>query len=252
MRAACHIHSNWSYDGSWSIPDLASAFASRGYQLLLMTEHDRGFDSIKYGEFRSACADASTPELLVVPGIEYSDSDNTIHVLVWGDIPFLGVEQPTLKLLQSVREANGFSVLAHPSRRGAWKLFDPRWVPLLGGIELWNRKTDGWTPSSPARALIQAHSASAFVGLDFHSRKQFFPLAMSFDLNETLSEASVLSSLLNNRLTPVAFGTPATQFSRSWYFPLLQSAELCRRTAGKGLKLARAVNLLRRRVGQPS
>src|ERR1700690_1085346 len=119
VLAASHIHSDWSYDGSWSLQALSKRFCERGYRVLMMTEHDRGFTPDRFAEYREACAEASSPEMLVMPGIEYSDADNRVHVLVWG-VPFLGEELPTAEMLEAVRLANGVAVLAHPSRRSAW------------------------------------------------------------------------------------------------------------------------------------
>ena len=117
--AACHIHSDWSYDGSWPIEQLAAEFARRGYNVLLMTEHDRGFSQARLEDYRAVCLRASTAEMLVVPGIEYSDASNTIHILTWGDVPFLGEGMPTSTVLEEVNRARGVSVFAHPRRRNA-------------------------------------------------------------------------------------------------------------------------------------
>src|SRR5258708_38741116 len=106
VLAACHVHSAWSYDGSWSLQDLSAKFSRHGCRVLMMTEHDRGFSASRLAEYREACAQASSDRLLVVPGIEYSDPTNRIHVLVWGKIPFLGEGLPTGEMLDSVQAAN--------------------------------------------------------------------------------------------------------------------------------------------------
>ncbi len=54
VLAACHLHSTWSYDGSWTIEALAERFGQRGHRVLMMTEHDRGFTQARYDEFREA------------------------------------------------------------------------------------------------------------------------------------------------------------------------------------------------------
>src|SRR5579872_2758004 len=103
--AACHVHSNWSYDGSWSLESLRDAFSERGYRVLLMTEHDRGFTQQRFDEYKQACAKASTSKMLIVPGIEYSDAANCVHVLAWGS-EFVGESLPTSEMLERVRVAN--------------------------------------------------------------------------------------------------------------------------------------------------
>src|SRR5260370_17887956 len=125
VLAACHVHSTWSYDGSWSLEALSAKFSNRGCRILMMTEHDRGISESRLNQYRTACAQASSDKILIVPGIEYSDASNRTHVLVWGKIPFLGEDLPTGEMLQAVKVANGLAVLAHPSTRDAPKPFNP-------------------------------------------------------------------------------------------------------------------------------
>src|ERR1700712_2779814 len=127
ISVACHVHSSWSYDGSWSLTTIASEFGRRGYRVVMMTEHDRGFTEARRLEHRKACAEASTDQVLIVSGIEYSDASNTVHVLTWGEISFLGEGIETIELLKMVRASDGVAVLAHPSRRSAWKLYRSDW-----------------------------------------------------------------------------------------------------------------------------
>ena len=90
IRVAAHVHSSWSYDGRWSLSQIAATFGRLGYDAILLAEHDRGFDAERWSAYRRACADASTESMLLVPGLEYSDASNSVHVPVWGDVPFFG------------------------------------------------------------------------------------------------------------------------------------------------------------------
>src|ERR1700676_673824 len=162
ILAVCHVHAEWSYNGSWSLQDLGQEFHRRGFRIVMMTEHDRGFTPTRFAEYRKACAQASSERILVVPGIEYSDAANRVHVLVWGPVPFLGEGMPTGEILEAVHSAGGVAVLAHPSRRDAWKSFEPCWAKLLLGIEIWNRKYDGWASSQTAPALLKTAGAIPF------------------------------------------------------------------------------------------
>ena len=231
IKAACHIHSDWSYDGKWRLKNLSSEFARRGYRVLLMTEHDRGFNETRRLQHREACEQASSSEILVVPGIEYSDAENIVHVLVWGSVPFLGENVPTSELLKQVRAANGIAVLAHPSRKNAWQKFETSWISELIGIEMWNRKTDGWAPSRTARALIDRSTLLPFMGLDFHDRRQFFPLATMLDLESPVSEARVLAELRAGRCRSFAFGAPVERILVPHRELGLRGIERCRRFA---------------------
>jgi hypothetical protein len=229
VLAACHLHSKWSYDGSWSLEALSAKFSRRGCRILMMTEHDRGFTTQRLEEYRAACAQASSPEFLVVPGIEYSDASNRVHVLVWGPVPFLGEGLPTEKMLDGVRAAGGLAVLAHPSRRNAWRAFDPKWAGWLLGIESWNRKYDGWAPSRTAPALMQLADAIPFVGLDFHTRRQSFPLTMALEVEKEITKETVLDCLRARRCYPRAFGLPLGEDLIRRVLPVLTMAEFSRR-----------------------
>lgn len=206
VLATCHVHSKWSYDGSWSLEALSAKFSRRGCRVLMMTEHDRGFSASRLEEYRSACAQASNDKILVVPGIEYSDAANRVHVLVWGNIPFLGEGLPTNEMLLGAKAAGGLAVLAHPTRKDAWRSFEPHWADLLLGIEVWNRKYDGWAPSKTAPTLLNTTRVIPFVGLDFHTQRQSFPLTMALDVNATINEEAVLDCLRSRRCSPRAFG----------------------------------------------
>jgi len=239
VLAACHLHSTWSYDGSWTLDALAERFGARGYRVIMVTEHDRGFSQQRYEDFREDCARASSDRILVLPGIEYSDSSNRIHVLVWGRIPFLGEGLPTPAMLDAVKSERGAAVLAHPSRRAAWQVFDPSWCDGLVGVEIWNRKYDGWAPSDMAPALVRSQ-AVPFVGLDFHTIRQSFPLAMELDVHGAITEASVLDCLRARRCAPRAFGMPLTRQLFRKSMPLLNVAEHGRRTLASLRRASRA------------
>jgi hypothetical protein len=231
VLAVCHAHSTWSYDGSWSLEALSAKFGRRGCRILMMTEHDRGFTASRLDEYRGACARASSSEFLVIPGIEYSDAANRVHVLVWGPVPFLGEAVPTSEMLEGVRAAGGVAVLAHPSRRDAWKSFEPDWMGRLLGIEAWNRKYDGWAPSQTAPALLRTAGAIPFVGLDFHTQRQSFPLVMALDIGGAVTEEAVLNCLKARRCSARAFGLPLGESLVRTALPMLRVAERSRRKA---------------------
>jgi hypothetical protein len=239
VLAACHVHSVWSYDGSWQLKDLGEAFRRRGYRVLMMTEHDRGFTAERWSEYRAACAEASSDEVLVVPGMEYSDAENRVHVLVWGNIPFLGEGLPTSEMLAGMRAAGGLAVLAHPSRRDAWKSFQPSWADALLGVELWNRKYDGWGPSKTAPQLLETTGAVQFVGLDFHTDRQFFPLGMALHIQKEVSEESVLDSLRQRQCKPRAFDLPVGHGMVRGIVPFLNVAERVRRAGASMVRRVR-------------
>jgi predicted metal-dependent phosphoesterase TrpH len=213
LRAALHAHSNWSYDGQWELPRIAGAFAARGYDLLFMTEHDLEFSEERRRAHRDACENASTDRLLIIPGIEYSDPPNIVHILVWGDVPFLGTGKGTQSVLERAAEHGGVCVLAHPSRRAAWQSFRKEWLRYLAGIEVWNRKADGWSPSVEAQRLISQTGALPVVGLDFHCAKQFFPLSVCLNIEGKPDEGKALRALRLGLYNCEAFGVGLKTFT---------------------------------------
>ena len=237
-RVAAHVHSEWSYDAKWPLARLAEAFSRRGCRALLMTEHQNGFSEARWREYRAACRSASNDRILLVPGIEYSDPSNTIHILVWGDLRFWAEEVVVARLLGYVAQNGGAAVFAHPSRRAAWRLFQDEWEKSLVGIELWNRKTDGWAPSPEAGRLLSRVGAMPFAGLDFHDFRQFFPLTSTLELELPVSEASVISCLRQKRFRSYFLGMPAEPLHGGFRGWTLSLAERARRLARP---LARAV-----------
>jgi len=60
-------------DGKGSIADFATAAKAAGYSILVMTETFEKFNPARWGQFYRDCVTASTPELIVIPGLEVPD-----------------------------------------------------------------------------------------------------------------------------------------------------------------------------------
>lgn len=249
IRAAAHVHSDWSYDGSWALEDLAAELKRRRYGAVLMAEHDRGFDQQRWLDYRRACAAAGARfGILVIPGIEYSDPENVVHVPVWGaDLPFYGEGRRPDELIAEAAEAGGAAMLAHPERRDAWRRIGEESIERLVGIEVWNRKYDGWAPGSRASELCAEHDrAIPFFGLDFHTRRQFFPLAMAIDTDSAPTTAGLIEALLQRRCRPLAFGLDGSRFLGGVGLGAARAAERSRK------RMRPAVNRLREARPGPS
>jgi hypothetical protein len=229
-----------SYDGSYTLEALSDKFSRAGYRVVLMTEHDRGFSPERLRQLRQMCDAASTSALLMIPGIEYSDASNQVHILVWGDVPFLGENLPTGETLRRVKDAGGVAVFAHPFRRNAWQRFEPNWGEALAGIEVWNRKYDGWAPSRIAQDLQRSIGAIPFVGLDFHTQRQSFPLAMAMEIDSTVTEQAVLECIRTRRVNPRVLGFEVDGQLVRHALPILGAAEASRKkcaSASRKMKL---------------
>lgn len=231
LRAALHAHSVWSHDGRLPLEQLARILGRRGYGAVLTSEHEDGFDEQRWRGYRDACRVASRATgTLLVPGIEYADPDNVVHVAVWGDLPFLGARRPTGALLADVARHGGAAMIAHPSRRDASARIAPDWLERVCGVEAWNRKTDGWAPSTAARALLAGRPGPPpMAGIDLHTRRQLFPLAAVITLDGAPSEAAIVAALRAGRFRATALGLPLSWFLRAPLGPLLGAAEAVRR-----------------------
>ena len=211
-RVVLHCHSTWSYDGHWELPAIARLFGALGADAVMMTEHDQGFSADRFTEYRAACAEASTPRCRLIPGIEYSSPENDVHILTWGMAGYLAEYRPVQETLEGVSDAGGVAVFAHPARREAWRLYDPAWTPLLSGLEIWNRKTDGVAPGIEALKLQAETGLPATVGVDFHRWRHYWPLSHRLEGAGEI-EADAVAAARAGALTPQAFRRPLTDGS---------------------------------------
>jgi predicted metal-dependent phosphoesterase TrpH len=205
LNVVLHAHSEWSYDASWPLPAIARLFGALGVGAVMMTEHDDGFSGARFADYRAACAAASTPRCALIPGIEYSSPDNDIHILTWGLDRFLGEHRPVAETLAGVAAAGGVAVFAHPARRDAWARYEDAWTPLLSGVEIWNRKTDGLAPGARALELMRRTGLPGLAGVDFHRINQVYPLDHRLAAAGADAGAAVVAAIRAGALAPRAF-----------------------------------------------
>jgi hypothetical protein len=234
IKAAFHVHSEWSYDARLTLEEIAELFAAERCDAVFMCEHDRGFDAARLQEYLAACSAASAAAPLLVPGIEYADPQDRVHVPVWGAVPFLGEGTPTTELLRAVAAHDGAAVLAHPVRRDAWRTFEREWLELSAGIEIWTRKWDGWAPNPRACRLAAEHDLVGVAALDLHRPGQMFPLAMELQVDvpgseDPLSVEACVAALREGRCRALIGGRPATPLTRGGLGAAARSVERVRR-----------------------
>lgn len=241
VRVALHVHSTFSYDGNRSLRWIGRAFSRAGFRVVLVAEHDRRFDEERFVALTTACHEASTDDLLLVPGIEYSDRANRVHVPVWGPRRFLGEALATSELLEHVRADGAVAMLAHPARRAAHQVLPRGWEDAVAGVEVWNRKYDGLAPSRTALAMLEERPGlRPFVGLDFHRDRQLAPLAMLCDLRGApVSEAAVLDALRSGRCRPELAGVPLDRFTTGPGRTLVEGLNTARNAAHGAVRAGR-------------
>ena len=61
-------------------------------------------------------------------------------------------------------------------------------------------------PIASPKIWRRSVGAIPFVGLDFHTQRQFFPLAMAMDIDSTVTEQAVLGCIRARRVNPRVFG----------------------------------------------
>lgn len=236
LRVACHVHSDWSYDGKWKLESIARLFGSLGYDAVLMAEHDRGFTEERWESYREACARTRGNGALLVPGVEYSDAENVIHVPVWGDVPFLGEGLATEDMLLRASELGASAVFAHPARRNAADKFDPRWGRYLLGVEWWNRKYDGYAPGPETGRALASHGAVPFASMDFHTARQLAPLVMVVESEKGQSVEGVFEALRARRCRPELLGLSVLRFTHGRGNQVVRVAERTRRSVARRMR----------------
>lgn len=227
LNVGLHCHSLWSYDGSWTLADLARFFGKRGFDVMMMSEHDTGFDPESWSRFADECAEASEHGCRLFPGIEYSSPDNAIHILTWGLDAFLAEHRPVRETLERVAEGGGVAVYAHPARKDAWRLFEPEWTPLLSGVEIWNRKTDGVAPGAAAERLIGETGLPATLGVDFHVLRHYWPLSHRIEVGDDW-QADIVAAVREGGLDLRVFGRRVLDDDGKPSVPVSRLAEFAR------------------------
>jgi hypothetical protein len=229
IKAAFHVHSEWSYDAKLTLQEIAGLFRDKGCDAVFMCEHDRGFSGERLRAYIAACGEASAAGPLLVPGIEYASPDDRVHVPTWGSVPFLGEGLPTIELLRAVAARGGASVLAHPVRRDAWQLFDREWLELSSGIEIWTRKWDGWAPNRRACRMVAEAGLVGVGALDLHRAHQMFPLRMELELDGALSVDACVDALRHGRCRALIGGRPVAPLTRGGVGASARAVERIRR-----------------------
>jgi hypothetical protein len=185
-RILAHAHSDWSHDGTFTLEEWVRHARERRIDAVLLSEHEEtGWTPGKYADYAAACRAASTNEVSLVPGIEFSQDG--FHVLCYGLEHFPPRPSTAAELAGAVREQGCWLCLAHPGKYG-WHHPAPL-VEAADAVEVWNSKWiyDGNLGPHPA-SLKLAAGKRLFAGQDVHKVKHFSPLFIETDGREGLAD----------------------------------------------------------------
>lgn len=234
LKGIVHCHTTTSYDGKVSLENLCTLLRKEGFDFVALTEHSRGLTTEDYAEFVKSCQDHTTPEFLVIPGIEVRvEKDIEIAAIGVTELPpALGPDE----LTSWVRRKGGYAIWVHPFRHGKWA------GPFLDcdGVEVMNGKLDGTlAPNlSLLRRFKRGRSAdkhfSAIFGLDFHDLWQARQVWIECTPAERKAEAVVEALRKGRFLNRVPWGAMSSAGSvplvQRPLFIVLRSAYLVWRT----------------------
>lgn len=173
-----HIHSDFSFDGTNSLEEIADWARTHGLQFVLLTEHDQGFDQEKFESYRAECSKYGG-DVLLVPGIEYEviHCGEVIHIGAIGVPEFLDesvVKRDILSLVEAIHRHGGLAVLNHPN--DIKKVLGKRHIEVFDFIEMWNTKFDcEFAPNLQMLRWLNStdHNASYLVSADIHNIDRF-------------------------------------------------------------------------------
>lgn len=204
-----HVHSSFSYDSRMDLADIVRTARRHGCRAVLMSEHNNRMTPEDVAAFVRRCDELSDERLLVIPGLELAFDANRVHLLAYGVRSYIDSLSPGCtfrSLVDSVHQAGGLAVLAHPSHRQGVERLALHECMNLDGIEIWNVKNGNRFVPSPAdvRVLRRIREAGgralAFAGVDWHHLVRFSPVVLRVHVRE-VTPRSILSSLRSGTFT---------------------------------------------------
>jgi hypothetical protein len=200
-RGIYHIHSDYSYDGTNPLAEIAEWAKARGLGFVLLTEHDLGFDQEKFERYCAECAENSG-DVLLLPGMEYEviHDGAIIHVGAVGVPVFLDssvIEQGLMALVDAIHRQGGLAVLHHPNN--IKEVLTQKHIEAFDFIERWNTKFDcGFGPNFQfLRWLDDMNSQGPYlVSADIHDVGRFNETNLAVITTDVSPEALSLSTIV--------------------------------------------------------
>ncbi len=200
FRGAFHAHSTFSYDGRDPLDRLSERLRARGFQFLLLTEHDDKLGPKEYARVVTEARRLSGPEFLVVPGLEvrcWRGEEEQWHIGAAGVREWIP-RGPIREVAGAIQRAGGLAILLHPYKQAT--AIVPGELDCFDGLEVWNGKFDGfYAPQGRTlrlfRELRKCKALPRFYcGHDLHGADEIAPLALEVEA-EALECGALLDSL---------------------------------------------------------
>ena len=207
-RGIIHVHSTYSHDGRHTLEEIAGDARMRGYRFVGMSEHSDSLSEEKMTEYVAACKRVSTPECVLIPGIEFTCNDN-LHLVGLGVEHYTDKTDP-VEVAAFIHHQNGVAIIAHPVR---YNYRVPALVAgVVDGLEVWSAGYDGrFVPNDRSLRLVRElkqHRSSllALCGEDLHRLRKHRHVVLTVAVHE-VSSPGVLNALKARNAT----------MSNSWF-----------------------------------
>jgi len=198
-----HAHSTYSYDGRHTLGEIAAFARSRGLGFVGMSEHSDTLDCDKVARLQEDCQKASAPDCLIIPGIEFTCTDN-LHLIGLGIQRYNPSKDP-LVINEFIQQERGVAIIAHP-KRYHYEISE-KLLAAVNGIEIWNAGYDGrFVPNDHSITLLKharerQETLLAFGGQDLHMI-QYKQAQVSLSVRcERLVPGSVLDAIRDGNFT---------------------------------------------------
>jgi hypothetical protein len=200
LRGAFHAHSTHSYDGRDTLKVLAGELRRRGFDFLLLTEHDDKLTPQTFARVVAEAAGLSAEDFLIVPGLEircWRREGEQWHIGAIGVRDWIS-RGPIPDVVKAIHEAGGLAIFLHPYKHST--SIEPAELYIFDGLEGWNGKFDGfYAPQGRTlnlfRRLEEFQPRPAFYcGHDLHGVDGIAPLALQVEADR-LEVGAILGAL---------------------------------------------------------
>lgn len=177
MKFVSHMHSTHSFDGKLTLTEVHQMLRAHGIGAALMSEHIEELELADIRRFSEECRQVSTPDCVLIPGIEMDE----LHILIFG-IGEVDEYESVLDLAMQCHERGALIAISHPLKLRSE--LAPEVMEMVEAVEVWNQRYDGrvsprWKSVELFRRLRASRPQTvALSGLDFHSSSDFADIYM--------------------------------------------------------------------------